>query len=401
MRTPKPLTRLSLAIGLLTGATLAQADLLGVALNDPTVDMPGGGMIDYVAATGMVTISGTPGFMNSVADGIFAEIYGTGATGYNLKEITVTFRYNALGGYVEPTPDDGPDLVINGAVDLDGDGNIDYDGTLLTADVTDFGFRDGGPADDLFDLRLNNVGGLMTTPATLYGNAVPYILDPVNDLAMTVTSENSTEYPTPFSGGFDADFQGQAKALVGVYSTPGGGGGGGGGEPCRIKVNAKCSVNGGPYMEKCRIKASKSHWHWDHHDVDIDGDGHMCHMPKYGPHGSAQPRNWDKKYPATEVTFKYVVKNTGDVPITRVKLFDSFEDDGPVAVIGADLQPGETEVIYRTEALSEAFINTVLVRGKTGDGLKCRDRDTVVIKDKLKDHKKRDDDDYKDKGRRH
>ena len=95
-------------------------------------------------------------------------------------------------------------MVITGSIDTDGNGSADYTGTLLTAEVTQFGWLNGASgASDTFDLRLNTIGGALSY---LYTD---------QDLAVNVLSEPSAEYPTPFDGSFNADWLAQAKGVVG------------------------------------------------------------------------------------------------------------------------------------------------------------------------------------------
>ncbi|HZU38000.1 MAG TPA: hypothetical protein VFA18_18915, partial [Gemmataceae bacterium] len=64
------------------------------------------------------------------------------------------------------TADAGPDLVITGHVAV---GNTTFDGTLLTANVRDFGFSNPNPTDTQFEVRLVVTGGQMTQqPSGLY-----------------------------------------------------------------------------------------------------------------------------------------------------------------------------------------------------------------------------------------
>ncbi|MGQ0627459.1 MAG: SdrD B-like domain-containing protein [Phycisphaerales bacterium] len=100
----------------------------------------------------------------------------------------------------------GDDFVLQGAVDLDGDGSIGpgESGVLLRGEAYAFGFQDSGGATDDYDVKLRITGGLL---AHLYGS---------NDMGITVISEASN-----FTGDFGTNFGGQAKGNVGpVLAQP-------------------------------------------------------------------------------------------------------------------------------------------------------------------------------------
>ena len=94
---------------------------------------------------------------------------------------------------------DGPDLVITGNLDIDANGTVDYSGTLLTAEVTQFGYYDSGSTTDMYDFRFTPTGGEL---ASFYAG---------KDIAMITNSEGST-----FTGDFTVNFSGYAKGAVGA-----------------------------------------------------------------------------------------------------------------------------------------------------------------------------------------
>lgn len=379
------LSKLGLAIGLITGASFANAALIGLTPGEPVMDFGGDGLVTYDETTGVVTISGLPATLSQTMGSpfIFGEIMG--ATGDDEKLITVSFKVDGSGNFVSGV--DGPDLVVKGSVDVDFDGLPDYDGILLEGEVAQFGFQDGGSTDDAFDLRINITGGALNEPATtttmqsmpaLYGN---------NDLALQVTSEVSAEYPTPFNGSFAAAFTGPAKGNLGSTLPPVN-------DSCSIEIDATCSVDGGPNMSKCRIKVSKSPKHWEHHWVNYHG--HSCRKAKYGMHGQNVP-SWANHYPKTDVKFTYVITNTGSTAISNLMVDDSF--DTGVTGVPLTLEPGQSVTVMRTEKLNEKMENLVTVMGESGTA-QCSDKDSVVIRDKLRDRRHHDDDHFKDKGKR-
>ncbi len=366
---------LLVATGMSLTPAQSHAVLLGLTPELPTIQFGGSGMIDYDAATGLVTISGAPSSVFSVTPLITGDILGTGPN--DVKDISIAFNVNSNGAVV-PNDANVPDMVITGSLDTDGDGTTDVSGTLLTAEVTQFGFINNKVgSNDEFDLRLHVTGGEL---ASLYTGS---------DLAVVVLSENSSEYATPFNGSFAANWTGQTKGSIGSASPVSGGN-----ESCKVKVEAKCSVNGGPFEDKCRIKVSRSPKHWER--GEYAHEGHSFFKSKYGMHGYPVP-NWAANYPTTNVTFKYTVKNKGNAPVNDILIEDSF--DTSVTGYPSSLAAGTSFSITRSIALSEGLENDVTVLG-VYNGETCAASDVVTIKDKLRDRQKYDDDDFRDKGRR-
>ncbi|MEN6458982.1 MAG: SdrD B-like domain-containing protein [Thermoguttaceae bacterium] len=96
----------------------------------------------------------------------------------------------------------GSDLIVTGNIDVNGDGVIDYSGTLLTGEVTQFGYSDSGTTTDLFDFRFTPTGGAL---ASLYSG---------KDIGVKTTSESST-----FAGSFATSFVGYVKGTLGSVSA--------------------------------------------------------------------------------------------------------------------------------------------------------------------------------------
>jgi hypothetical protein len=372
MNFAKPLSSLLLGMSMFAGVSLSHAALLGLTASEPTIDFGGSGVISYDANTGLVEISGSPATLFQTDPFIFGDILGTGVE--DEKMVLIKFYVNAAGQYASGV--DGPDLIVQGAVDTNFDGTADYSGNLLEAELAQFGFADGiAGASDNFDMRFNAVGGSL---APLYGS---------NEIAAVVSSEPSTEYTTPFANSFLTSFTGQAKGTIGatgVIQTA----------ACSLKVDAFCSVDGGPNKTKCRIKTSKSAKHWEYADVNFHG--HACRRPVYGMHGNPPPA-WANRYPSTDVKFSYVLTNTGTTPVSGLIVADSFET--PATGVPATLNPGQSVTLVRTEKLTEGLEDTVTVLGQYSTAT-CGANDIVVIKDKLRDRQKHDEDDFKDKGKR-
>jgi hypothetical protein len=354
----------------------AEAALIGLTPGEPTIDFGAGGIIKYDASTGLVTISGTPSTLFQSNPFIFGQILGTSTDNESL--ITIQFKVDSNGNFLAGNGTADPDLIVKGAVDVNADGVVDFDGTLLTANVTQFGFQLGtAGAASAFDIRLNSVGGLLQS--SLYPNT---------DLAIVIQSEPSTEFPNPFAGSFTANFTGQAKGTVGtVTHLP---------VACSIEAEAFCSVNGSPNARKCRIQATRSEKHWDWDDRSSGGasNGAPYRRYTYGLHGDSIP-SWASRFPATAVTFTYVITNTGSTPISNLVVDDSF--DTPVTGAPTALDPGQSVTLTRTENLREPIEDVLLAAGKYSTAY-CADRSTVVIKNKLRSRRRHDYDDYDDKG---
>jgi hypothetical protein len=376
MKIRKPLSKLCLALGLVATTTFSQAALLGVVPNEPTVDFGGAGIVNYDAVTGLVTISGTPATLFQTAPFLYGEVLGTGVD--DEKLVTIKFHVDSSGHLLSGIT--GPDLIVKGSIDTDFDGVADYDGILLEAEVIAFGFEDGvAGASDVFDLRFDTVTGVL---APLYNG---------KDIALNVVSETSVEFLTPFAGSFASNFMGQAKGVLGATDPvlpPSS-------VACQLNVAATCSVgDSSDDKTKCRIKVSKSPKHWEH--VDVDYHGHTFRRSEYGMHGHQVP-SWASRYPTTNVTFSYVVTNTGTTPVSNMLVTDSFETG--VTGVPALLEPGASVTFTRVEKLSEGIDNTVTVMGEYQSAV-CADSDVVVIKDKLRERREHDEDRYKDKGKR-
>ncbi len=366
------LMRSAVACAALLGASAAaDAALLGVSPAEPTLDFPASGIINYVASTGIVTISGVPATLFQTDPFILGSVLGTGVDDERL--FTVQFKVDTAGNLV-PGGIAGADLVVKGSVDTDFDSIPNYEGVLLEAEVIGFGFENGTAGlSDFFDLRLNAVGGAL---APLYAG---------RDLAISVTSEPSTEYPNAFNGAFLADFVGQAKGVLGSIAPLVA-------ESCKLQLEAFCSVDGGPFKQKCRIKATRSWHHWDWDDRVQHGRTYKRYT--YGSHGDPTP-SWANRFPGTNVTFKYILTNIGTTPVSAITVDDSFSSAVPG--VPASLTAGQSSTMTRVENLRDTIENTVAASGSYGTAF-CGATDTVIVKEKLRERRRHDYDDFKDKG---
>ena len=182
---------LTAGLAAVTGiAGFALADLLGIAglLNFPFVAYDSGGVTDYNADTDLFMIDGAPTFIRFSPD-TDPEPVG----GENVLTIDVLVGENGM--VYDGVP--GADLILIGTV-ADPFGNT-FEGTLLTGEVSEFGFLDSGGPTDKYDFRFTVTGGAL---ADLYFTDL--------DIGVTVSSESSN-----FVGVFTVNFGGGAKGVLG------------------------------------------------------------------------------------------------------------------------------------------------------------------------------------------
>lgn len=132
----------------------AQATLLGLSLDLPDITSNATGTYSYDATTNLFTSTATP--ITITLDGItLIPIYGT-------KSYAVSFYVDESGNYSGSVA--GNDLVIIGVIDVNGDTIAEYSGTLLTGEVTAFGWADLAPTSyDAFDFTFDATGGALAS----------------------------------------------------------------------------------------------------------------------------------------------------------------------------------------------------------------------------------------------
>ncbi len=207
-------------------AATSSADLIGVEPGFPLTLYNNQGVTTYSAAEDLFAIDANPIAVQLAPDGIPRLILPVNGD----ETVQIQAIVDENGGLVGGV--DGDDFVVIGQVDLDGDGEIDAEGVLITGEVTEFGFfntskgglsklppalaRELGPRGrfdalaaaglvDQYDFRITVTGGEL---ASLYDGF---------DIGLTVTSEMST-----FNGVFTKDFEGEAKGTYGpIERRPG------------------------------------------------------------------------------------------------------------------------------------------------------------------------------------
>ena len=168
--------------------------LVGVGpLDEPLITFDINGSVAYDSTTDEFSASGTPiGIDSTAGSGFFFS-----------GDVDLNIVVDDTGALVGGTG--GPDFVISGDIDIDGDFVVDESGTLLTGEILQFGSEDSGGTTDTYDFRFEITGGALTTNALTAGAYVG------KDLGIVITSELSD-----FTGDFTVDFGGAAKGDVGT-----------------------------------------------------------------------------------------------------------------------------------------------------------------------------------------
>ncbi len=183
-------------------SSTAQASLIGANPGLPTISFSGAGFINYQLDNAQLSIYGSPSSLFSATPFILQPIHDFSSQ--QNKSLEIHFQVDQNGVLLANNLNQ-PDLLLNGAIDIDGDGVIDYSGSLLTAEVFEFGFfNDPDGNDDIFDLRFNQVQGAL---AYLYND---------HSLEARIISESSYLYPNAFDSSFSHSWQGQATGVIGL-----------------------------------------------------------------------------------------------------------------------------------------------------------------------------------------
>lgn len=189
------LAGLVLALG---ASAPASATLLNVPVTFPLLSYDNGGTTSYDAATDAFRLDAFPiAIRTSAADSPHFITPSLPVAGeYFTISILVDDAGNLIGGGA------GDDLAIFGFVDIDGDSVVDYSGTLLTGDVTGFGYQNNSGTTDLFDFTFDVTGGAL---ASLFSSSV----------GVSLQSERSS-----FTGSFESNFGGGGKGTLGNIPEP-------------------------------------------------------------------------------------------------------------------------------------------------------------------------------------
>ena len=162
--------------------------LLGIAPDYPVITYDSTGVINYDANTQDFSLEATPLRFRENGASPLRLISGT-------RQFSIAIQVDNSGNLVGGAP--GDDLVVAGDIDIDGDATIDVTGTLLTGEISQFGYQEAG-ATDLYDFRFTVTGGALAS----------YFVG--KDIGITTSSENST-----FADDFSVNFTGGAKGTLG------------------------------------------------------------------------------------------------------------------------------------------------------------------------------------------
>ncbi len=200
----------------------AQATLLPLPnLVLPLVAFDNTGTTKYDPSTGIIETDALPIAVRFSATTAPHFINPTAGS----EHVFINVKVDSSGNLMSGVP--GDDLVITGEVDSNGDGIADYAGTLLTAEVLEFGFQNDG-TNDLYNYTFSVTGGAL---APLY---------PTGNVGLSVISELSTftDFTVPFTG--------RSKGTIGgVPSVV---------TECKIDILGTCVVEKAPEESTCNAK---------------------------------------------------------------------------------------------------------------------------------------------------
>ena len=189
------LSNITVLLGVVVGlafAGTASATLLGNPVSFPLLSFDNGGALAYDATAHTFAVAANPIALRATPGA--PPLFVTPVPGGN-EFFLISIGVDGAGNLTGPTTGN---LAVGGAIDLDGNGTIDVAGTLLTGDVTGFGFQENG-ATDLYDFTFAVTGGQLQAA---FGNTV----------TVSMQSERST-----FAGSFEGNFTGGAKGTLGVF----------------------------------------------------------------------------------------------------------------------------------------------------------------------------------------
>ena len=206
-------------------ADSVRADLLGVTPSFPKIAYDSSGLVFYDGNFDSFIVEASPVAILFTSGGVPRFVNATGVPAG--KRLSISIRVDHVTGALIGGDSSGPDLIVTGEVDADGNGSIDYSGVLLTGEVLGFGFADSGGPTDFYDFRFAVTGGAL---APLYTG---------REIGITTTSEHSN-----FAGFglFEGTFTGGAKGDTGPIGTSG----------CALAVQLEgCVIKPPPPVSAC------------------------------------------------------------------------------------------------------------------------------------------------------
>jgi hypothetical protein len=162
---------------------------VGAEIGLPDVDYDANGTVVYDSINDTFDADASPTAITLAAGARPLRI--TDPRDFQLR-IRVDENGDLLGGV------EGPDLLIEGVIDVNRDRIPDYDGVLLTGEIVAFGYLDTGGTQDQYDFRFTPTGG----------DLMPFFEG--KDIGLDMTSLVST-----FVGNFSMDFSGGSQGVLG------------------------------------------------------------------------------------------------------------------------------------------------------------------------------------------
>lgn len=172
--------------------------LLGLTPSYPQIDAGSPNSLTYTASTGLLVIQSFPTDWTGYDTGFGPNGIVDPPTSMQLQ-VTLNSSGALLGGVT------GDDFVLTGNL-IDFETGYEINGTLLTGEIIDYGFSNGGT--DLFEFKLQTTGGLLATETPPGASAPPFQgEDSVVNCIVTGSS---------FSGDFSVNFTGDPDSNVAV-----------------------------------------------------------------------------------------------------------------------------------------------------------------------------------------
>ncbi len=167
-------------MGMLMLVSTSSAQLLGVNLGLPDIFSNSTGTYSYNAATDLYS---------SIAHAVTITFDGVNLIPITGGSYAVNFLVNSAGNFAGGVA--GNDLIISGSFNYN---NQNYSGTLLTGEVTAFGWLDVPPTTySLFDFTFNCTGGALAPWYALYANLG-------GDVATSEISDFNSDWTVNHSG---------------------------------------------------------------------------------------------------------------------------------------------------------------------------------------------------------
>ena len=175
--------------------TLLSAGLLNIPIEYPAMTFNSGAAMSltYDAAAQTLHAQATPFTFRETGVSVPRSVV------MPARSVTLDIKVDNAGNLIGGVA--GDDLVITGNIDVNGDSVIEYSGVLLTGEILQFGWLDGG-ATDSFDFRFAATGGALVTAGYYAGKDVGMAANSLNSTLDTVNGQG-------WAGNFGGTFEGK------------------------------------------------------------------------------------------------------------------------------------------------------------------------------------------------